>query len=358
MAVVRMRGLKIYISPKNGKRYCYHRASGRRIMAEVGTPEFLREVAAAEATTAPKPKAIPGSLGIVIAEQLASPDWAALKPATRLSYERAAAALKDIHDMPIALIDRPFIVRLRDRIAGTRGRWMANYACIAFLSQLFEFAKDRGWAKANPAMGAPKLKRDKSQPKQNRSWTPEECRAALNAASPSLRLPIALALFAGARKGDVLALPKTALKDGKLTFSTSKTDRPVIVPVHPDLAAIIRRDMRHEAKTICANGRGEPWTETGFNSCFHRLIRRLERQGLAEGLTFHGCRHTAGTRLREAGADADDIRRLLGHQTLAMAQKYSEGADVSDQLKPVVVKMNVLGTKRQRRLSNHATEIV
>lgn len=356
MTVVRMRGLKVYTHPTTGIKYCYHRATGTRILAPIGSPDFLREVAAAEALKGPKIEAVPGTLKAAIEEMRKSADWAALKPKTRFSYERAIEALNPVHDTPLVIFVKPFVVKLRDKIYSKRGRWMANYAAVAFLSIVFEFATARGWAKINPVRGVKKLKRDRNRPKANRPWRPDEARIVLNEASQGLRMAVAMILFVGLRKADLLAIEKTAIDEGKINLSTSKTDAPVFVPIHPDLRAIMRRDMRHAAPTICASSRGEPWTEDGLDTAFQRLVTRLENEGkVAPGLTLHGGRHTAGTRLREAGADLDTIRRILGQKTLAMAQRYSEDADLSDQMGPIVVRMNVLGKNRERRKSTPAT---
>jgi hypothetical protein len=48
--VIRVRGLKRYRHPKTGILYTYHRATGKRILAEAGTPAFLAEIAALDAT--------------------------------------------------------------------------------------------------------------------------------------------------------------------------------------------------------------------------------------------------------------------------------------------------------------------
>jgi len=128
MTVVRMRGLKVYTHPVTGIKYCYHRATNTRILAPIGSPEFLREIAAAEAMKGAKIEAVPGTLGAAIEQMRKTGDWAALKPKTRFSYERAIEALNPVHDTPLITFDKPFIARLRDKLYSKRGRWMANYA--------------------------------------------------------------------------------------------------------------------------------------------------------------------------------------------------------------------------------------
>ncbi|WBL78367.1 tyrosine-type recombinase/integrase [Bradyrhizobium xenonodulans] len=163
---------------------------------------------------------------------------------------------------------------------------------------------------------------------------------------PQLRLPVALGMFTGLRKGDVLALTKAAIRDGKIWRRTGKTGQEVSIPVHPDLAHLLARAPSHDAITLSATSNGTPWTESGFNSSFNKAMAKLKHEGkIGDGLTFHGLRHTVGTLLVEAGCDLDTVRRWLGQKTLAMAIHYSETADTSDRMNQVIKKFDPLGSK-------------
>jgi len=148
------------------------------------------------------------------------------------------------------------------------------------------------------------------------------------------------------RKGDVLALTKAAIRDGKIWRRTNKTGQEVSIPVHPDLARLLETAPRHASITIAATTNGTPWTESGFNSSFIKAMTALKRGGkIGQGLTFHGLRHTVGTLLIEAGYDLDTVRRWLGQKTLAMAIHYSETADTSQRMSQVIKKFDPLGSK-------------
>src|SRR6185436_10703594 len=121
-----------------------------------------------------------------------------------------------------------------------------------------------------------------------------------------LRVPVALAMFTGLRKGDVLALTKTAIRNGRIWRRTGKTGQEVSIPIHPDLAKLLAVAPTQDAVTISATTNGTPWSTSGFNSTFIKAIAKLEMAGRVEpGLTFHGLRHTCGTLLVEAGFDID-----------------------------------------------------
>ena len=70
-----------------------------------------------------------------------------------------------------------------------------------------------------------------------------------------VRLPIALAMFTGLRKGDVLALTKNAVRNGRIWRRTGKTGQEVSVPVRPDLARLLSEATAHDAVTLAANKR-------------------------------------------------------------------------------------------------------
>ncbi len=147
-------------------------------------------------------------------------------------------------------------------------------------------------------------------------------------------------------QGDVLALTKGAIRDGRIWRRTNKTGQELSIPIHPDLAYLLAQSPQHDAITIAATTNGTPWTESGFNSSFIKAIAALKRSAkIGDGLTFHGLRHTVGTLLVEAGYDIDTVRRWLGQKTLAMAIHYSETADTSGRMREVIAKLNPLGSK-------------
>ena len=199
----------------------------------------------------------------------------------------------------------------------------------------------------NPVKGVKRVRRARDLPTANRPWTQDERKAVLAEAPVQVRLPVALAMFTGLRKGDVLKLTKSAIRNGRIWRRTSKTGQEVSVPIHPDLARLLSEAPAHGAVTIAVTTNGTPWTASGFNSTFIKAIRKLEQMGRVQpGLTFHGLRHTCGTVLIEAGLDIDSVRRWLGQKTLAMAIHYTETADTSDRMNRVMKKFDPLGSKK------------
>jgi integrase len=133
-------------------------------------------------------------------------------------------------------------------------------------------------------------------------------------------------MFAGFREGDVLRLPKSAIKDGVITWKTSKRGVLVSTPSHWRTGDRAGAVSNHDAITVCANSRGLPWTRDGFCSNLRTFIKGLEARELIQpGLTFHGLRHTVATVLREAGVDRESIATWLGQESVEMAHTTAAG---------------------------------
>ena len=56
-----------------------------------------------------------------------------------------------------------------------------------------------------------------------------------------------------------------------------------------------------------------------MNHCHERVREVL---GLPAEFVLHSLRHTFGTRLGEAGADAFTIMRIMGHSSITVSQRY------------------------------------
>jgi integrase len=218
--------------------------------------------------------------------------------------------------------------------------------CIGFCAGL-AFAHDRGWIDANPLRERVRKIRHSRQQGANRPWTEEECRIVLDRAPSQLKLPIALAMFAGLRKSDFLQISRAAIRGDMITVRTSKRGVAVSIPLHPLLKAAIDDRPSSDAVQLAVTSRGQPWTESGFNASFAKFKKALEAEGaISPGLTPHGLRHTLGTKLREAGADDRTIADVLGQRSTSMARHYSENAELPEAASALVSRVNPTGANK------------
>ncbi len=92
-----------------------------------------------------------------------------------------------------------------------------------------------------------------------------------------------------------------------------------------------RRAFNPAARALLLNSRGAP-----ASAQFVRLRLRAyaEEAGIGRRVTPHMLRHTAATRLLEAGVDIRYVQKLLGHQNITTTEIYTEVTDKS--LKKVI----------------------
>ena len=230
MTRVRVKGIKRYRS--KGQWYVYHRETGKRIDAEFGTAAFFNELATLERRMK-REAALPGTLGGLLAAYRASRSYLDLAASTRAGYARMMNLLMPIHDMPLTELTPQFVAGLRDRVAEKHGRRQANYV-MAVISVACEHGREHGIVRENPVKGIKRVRRDRQAPRANRPWTALERRIVLERVPNQLRVPVALAMFTGLRKGDVLRLPKSAIREGRIWRRTAKTGHEMSIPLHPD----------------------------------------------------------------------------------------------------------------------------
>jgi integrase len=70
---------------------------------------------------------------------------------------------------------------------------------------------------------------------------------------------------------------------------------------------------------VMATDHAKPASVSGVNHA-HERVR--DTMGLPAEFVLHSLRHTFGTRLGEAGADAFTIMRIMGHSTITVSQRY------------------------------------
>jgi hypothetical protein len=210
MTKIKLRGFQIF-KDRHGKWRAYHRKTRTPVdvdKAPLGSAEFFAECAKITALAEAKAvKEKPGTLGLLIRDYRASASFQDLAPQTQSDYQKIFDYLHPIADTPLVRFDRPLVVRIRDKAAGSKGRRFGNYV-KAVLSIVFGWGSERGYLANNPASKIRDLRRQKGAPERNRPWSDEERHAVLDAA-PSHMLPaIAIMMFTGLAPKDALALPR------------------------------------------------------------------------------------------------------------------------------------------------------
>lgn len=347
MRTVRVRGLKEYYV--GDKLYRYHRLSGTRIDASLAGAELAAEVARLDRQHKPL-EAKPGTLGGLLASYKKSPRFTERKARTRADYQKIMDYLKPLADTPLVMTGPGFFAKLRDKTLRKKRAGFTNHM-LAMLSSVYRHGLEYELVTVNPLASLQPAEMTADRRRPNRAWTPEERVNVMAMAWKQLRLPIALAMFLGMRRGDIVNLPLQAYADGWLTFRAAKNDAFLRLPVLGELRKEIERAIadRPEKATdllLCLNTRGKRWTANGLSVQLDKFFAQCrEAKIMGPGGSLHGLRHSVGAELRAAGYSAEQRKLILGHETDDMAEHYSASAEVTGQLISMAEALDKMGRK-------------
>lgn len=321
MSKINLKYVAIY--KVRGKDFSYYRRDGKRfrIHGDVGSDEWRAEYerihtqyAAGNVEKAPPAK---GSFAALWVDYAGSKKFAKLVKGTQDNYRRSIEPLvKDFGHMPIATLESKHIQRWTDELEDTPRT--AN-ALLTTLRLLLNYGMKRGMVKDNQALLVDPTRYKK---KPYRPWSDKEIDIMTGPEAGDGALPVLLGLYTAQRRGDVLAMKWTAYDGETIAVKQSKTGTELAIPVHPILRAALDMEPRR-SEYICTRPDGKPWRASHFS---HSFAKARERLGLSDSLHFHGLRHTAASRLAEAGCSHAEIQAITGHKTIAMVAHYASGA--------------------------------
>ena len=329
-------GLKYLVEDvdRHGNVRLYVRRKGRpkiRLRAKPGTAEFLdeyRDALAGRVHTPPDaedkigPRSTKGSLRWLCEQYYQSAEFQRLQPRTRHVRRLILDPLCKKHgDKPYALMEPRHVRQRRDEKAAHPE---AANSIIKSLRQVFAFAVEYDLAERNPAKDVPYLR---SGSQGYHSWTPEEVEQfeERHEVGTKARLALALLIYTGQRRSDVVVLGRQHLKDGWLTFTQVKNRNrnPITlsIPVHPSLQAVIDATPS-DHMTFLVTEFGKPFSANGFGNWFRK---KCNEAGLSH-CSAHGLRKAAAARLAELGAGESEIMAITGHRTSKEVTRYTRGA--------------------------------
>lgn len=328
---------------RHGKPRLYVRRHGKRarVRENPGSPAFLDAYKAAlerlegpaaaelreRLTAAPR-----GSLGWLAAQYFGSEDFKALDAVSQrtrrnlledcLREPRKRGSRDLMRECPIASLSVVHIQMLRDRKASKKGA--ANNR-LKYLSALFGWAIEARHMRTNPAREVKPLRYASSG---FYAWTVEDVRKfeERHPVGTKARLALALLLFTGSRRGDVVTFGRQHVRDGWLRFVPRKTryrrqrmsEKPVIRPLAEVIAASPCGDM-----TFLVTEYGRPFTANGFGGWFRK---RCDEAGLPH-CSAHGLRKAGATMAAEGGATERQLMAMFDWSSVNEATRYTEAAN-------------------------------
>jgi len=136
------------------------------------------------------------------------------------------------------------------------------------------------------------------------------------------RLALALLLYTGQRRSDVVRMGRQHIRDSVLHIRQQKTGAELAIPVHPDLAAIVA-ETPADHLTFLTTQFGQSFKTAGFGNWFRE---QCDVAGLKH-CSAHGLRKAAARRLAEAGCTEHEIAAITGHASLREVARYTKAVD-------------------------------
>jgi len=291
-----------------------------RIRGVYGTREFWQAYEAAALNKAtPTIQKPPENLSWLLDRYRESADWRNLAESTRRIRDRIFhRILKANPDLQYGDINRPLIVQTRDSYQDTPGT--ANTFMDA-MRGLCAWAVLTGFMDRNPCDGVKTLRLPNTD--GFKQWTREDM-AAFKDRWPigtRERLAFELLINTGLRRGDVAALGRQHIRQGRLRIVAEKNKALINIPVSDHLLAVIEQSPTGDLALVANHKTGAPMTKASFGNWFKEAAVAAGVDG-----NCHGLRKAAASRLAEAGATVPELNAVFGWKGAAMAMLYIDKA--------------------------------
>jgi integrase len=224
-------------------------------------------------------------------------------------------------DFPISRMTSKAVRVLRDRRVE---KPEAANARIKAIRQVFAWGIEHEHVLANPARDVPYLR---GKPGGFHSWTIEEVEKfeAHHAVGSRARLALALLLYLGQRRSDIVRLGKQHVRAGALVFTQVKgrnrAPKRLELPILPELQQIINSTPTGDLSFLITQF-GRPYTANGFGGWFRR---RCDEAGLPH-CSAHGLRKAGAAIAAENGATESQLMAIFGWDTMKEAARYTRAA--------------------------------
>jgi integrase len=313
---------------ENITRY-YVRLPGRpkvRIYGEPGSEEFMTGYRTALDGDRPGPLArpvptvfAPRTLGAAVLGYYTSTAFQALSESRKRSRRLILNKIVDAsgHE-PVKLITKAVIQKGMDRRAATPA---AANEFLKSTRAVLDYLVGIDELKDNPAK---LVKYNSIKTEGFHIWTIDEVARFVerHGLGSKAVLALALLLFTGQRRGDVIKMGPQHVKDGFLRLRRGKNGEAGTVPVLPALQAVIKAsEIGHLTYLVTAFGK--PFSDAGIGNWFRD---RCDEAGLYH-CSAHGLRKAGATIAADLGASDEQLMALYGWRTRRQVSTYTRGAN-------------------------------
>lgn len=320
-----------------------------RLRAPIGTQEFVDEYLRARdglpnsvVKTLRIGRAESGSLRDLIEGYYKSANYKSLNPRTQRTrrgvLDHICSSVADTPTGPKVRGMLPYAQMMPKHVRAIRDEKLdfpeAANTRMKALGQVFRWAMENDLVKTDPTEPVDYLR---SGSEGFHTWTVEEVRQyeAVHPIGSKARLALALLLFTGVRRSDVVKLGRHMERDGVLHFTETKgagsralgrkktiDAKKRSLPMLPALRAIIDATPSGQLVYLVTQF-GKPFTAPGFGNKFREWC---DEAGLKH-CSAHGCRKAGARIAAENGATAHQLMAIFGWETLRQAEVYTRNAN-------------------------------
>jgi integrase len=197
---------------------------------------------------------------------------------------------------------------------------------LELLSRILNLAVERDELESNPFRGVKKLASDNHLTRYLSTEEEERLLSVLTGRRAHLRPIVLIGLHTGMRRGEILSL-----RWGQIDFVResihllrTKSGRPRQVPMNSVVKAVLldMREVSGGSEFVFPNHRtGNAIAD--IKNAFNAALKEAE----IEGFRFHDLRHTAGTRMADAGVPITAVADILGHADVRTTMRYAHATD-------------------------------
>lgn len=310
-------------------RYYFRRKGMRKIRLpdDIHSEDFRIAYEAAKAaagTVAPgaQAKVAKDTLRWLADRYYRSQEWRLLDPVTQRRRQSLLERVCAKHGhRRYRLMERKHVMAIRDDL--TKTPHAANNL-IKALKGLFKWALVAGHVERNVMSEVQKMKTPEGG---WHTWTVEEVRQYLTrhplGTKPALAL--ALIMFTGQRRSDVVRLGRQHRSGNTLTFTQKKNEKKKPVRLSIPVLAVLDRFIAaapSKGLTYLETAYGKPFSAAGFGMRMREWCDDAELMHCSA----HGLRKAAATIAAENGATAHQLMSIFGWSTLQQAEVYTKAA--------------------------------
>lgn len=134
------------------------------------------------------------------------------------------------------------------------------------------------------------------------------------------------ALETGARKDELVYLPRENVRGGQVTFTDTKSGVPRTISLSDKARSLIEKQPLLNSSPYVFNTRnGGPYKRV--TEMFREVVLRAQKAAQKDGrrftrMRFHDLRHEYAIRYLESGRSIYRLQKLLGHSTIKQTEEY------------------------------------